>query len=814
MDTRPAARAPVVVVQTMLLIAGLAVSSASARAQTSLTGRVLDGAGAPVSFANVQLRVLADSSLVEAAITDPRGAYVLGEVRPGTYRLYVSRIGYRALSSGVITVSQGERIQVPALVLEPEAIALEGISVEATKSLYQQRSDRLVINVGSSPTLAGASALQVLERSPGVVVDKMSGSISMIGKQGVRVLINGKLSHLPADGLVQYLSGVSADNIERIELITSPPASLDAEGNAGYVNLVLKERPEQGLSGSVALAGGYGEGEIGNGSTSLGYQRGPVSVRGSYSFLWNAQRQTITNFRRSVGPEGVTEMPASSERSPVQRNHDARVAIEYQLSDRTTLGALLATYDNRWSMDALNRLTIRDDGTPITSVDSDNQEVNHWRHAMGNVSLQHDLSSADVLRIDVDYLRYSNDNPTVYVNTSTDVGSGVVSREEMESGKRTPLGILVAKADYTRTEEGWEIGAGVKGAFSRFTNETSLEGTFDEEWAAGLGFGSRSRLREDVLAVYTTASLTPRKSTTLKMGIRYELTDSNLGSEEEADIVDRRFGSFFPSVALSQELGEDRQIDASYTRRITRPSFRNMAPFLYFFDPQTFFTGNPALQPAITNTLKLGGTYGSVIASLQYAWEDSTIAPFQSRFLPEYQIHVLFPTNFRGTQTATALVAAPVDVTSWWGTQNNAMLMWQEVDGARNDLPITVTSTSYRLNSAQTLTLVEDHTLEVSGFYQSPRLIGTGDFDATWRVDAGLQRTLRQGGKLTLTLNDVFDSFEWRWTTGSPGDPLYIDTRIDMWPRSLSLAYSVSFGGGKSKIERTGASEEERGRTQ
>jgi hypothetical protein len=219
-----------------------------------------------------------------------------------------------------------------------------------------------------------------------------------------------------------------------------------------------------------------------------------------------------------------------------------------------------------------------------------------------------------------------------------------------------------------------------------------------------------------------------------------------------------------------------------------------------------------ALQPAVTNTLKLDGTYRSVLASLQYAWEDSTIAPFQNRFLPEYNIHVLFPTNFRRTETATALLAAPVDLTPWWSTQNNVMLTGQEVDGVRNDAPVELTSTSYRLNSVQNLALPGAYTLEVSGFYQSQSLLGAVGFGAMWQMNAAVQTTLGSGGKVTLAVNDVFDSFHWRWTTGARGDPLHIDTSVDMWWRSVSLTYSMNFGGAEGEIQRSGASEDEKGR--
>jgi hypothetical protein len=797
-----------------LLLLALALLAAPAVAQTTVTGRVLNENDAPLHSATIQLLLRSDSSLVRGALADRQGNFVLEQIKPGTYLILVSHIGYRKFYSDALALADERRLAVGPFVLQPDAIELQGVAVEATKPLYQQRGDRLVINVESSPTLSGTSALQVLERSPGIVIDKMSNAISLIGKDGVRVLINGKLSYIPADGLVQYLAGMSADNLERIELITSPPASLDAEGNAGYINLVMKRSPDDGLNGSVTLSGGYGEGEVGDGSTSLSYQQGRASLFGNYSFSWDAREQTFSNFRRVIGTEGVTEMPAMSWRDRVQRNHNARMGMDYRVNDRTTLGALVAAYDNRWSMDALNRLTVLTDGTPVTRVESNNEEVNHWRHSMGNLNLQHKLGGAGTLQMDLDYLRYSNDNPTVYLNTSTDVGSGLVTDEQIQSGKTTPLRITVAKADYTNTVGRWQLGAGVKGAFSRFTNQISLQTPVEREWVSEVGFGSKSRLREDVLAVYGDANFAPSEATSLKMGLRYELTDSNLGSETEQDIVDRRFGSLFPSAAVSHKLNDQQQIDASYTRRITRPSFSDMAPFLYFFDPQTFFSGNSGLQPAIINTLKLDGTYRSVLASLQYAWEDSTIMQFQNRFLPEHNIHVMFPTNFRGTKTATALLAAPVRLGPWWSTQNNAMLLWQEVDGFSNSTPVVLTSTSYRLNSTQNISLPRDYAFEATGFYQSASLFGALRFGAMWQVNVGLQKTLPNEAKITLAVSDVFDSSQWKWTTGSPGDPLYINARIDFSHPTVMLTYSTRFGSGKSASKRSTASEDERGRVQ
>ena len=806
-------QASVIAAVLLLTLAALALP---ARAQTKVTGRVLDGDGAPVAYANVQLLVFSDSSFAKGTIADEEGHFTLEAVKPGAYRLFVSLIGYQDYLSDVLTFAGGgERRDIPVTLLQ-RAIDLEGVTVEARRTLYEQQGDRLVINVGTSVTLSGATALDVLKRSPGVIVNEQSNAISMLGKEGVRVMIGGKLSYIPAEGLVQYLAGLSADNIESIELITSPPANLDAEGNAGFINIVLRRNPDDGLSGSVTISGGYGEGELGSASADFNYQRNRISLYGSSSFLWSGQKQFATNFRRVVGAEGIMEMPTVTWRDPVWRHPSARVGIDYQLSGKTTVGALVAAFDNRWSMNALNRLTVKTDGRPVTRIESDNEEINHWRHVMGNLNVRHKLSSAGTFSMDLDYLYYHDNNPTGYLNTSTEIANGVTTEEQLQSGKVTPFRILVAKADYlTVAREKWELGAGVKGAFSRFTNETSFASLIQGEWVARAGLGSTSNLREDVFAVYGHANVRVSASVSLKAGLRYELTDSNLGSDEEEDLVDRRFGSLFPSVTYTHKLSDAHQIGVSYTRRITRPSFHDMAPFLYLWDPYTFFTGNAALQPAITSSLKLDVTFKTLLASLEYAWEDSTIARFQNHFIPEDDLQLIFPVNLRGTRTTTALITLPVQLTDWWSTQNDVMVTWQAVDGFMRDVPVTMNREFVRFNMAQNLRLPHGFAFETTGFYQSATLSGITQSEPMWGVDLGLQRALPGGkGKLTLSVSDVFNSVEWRSATGSPDDPLYIKQLYDTSRRTFQLTYTRRFGGSKAMTKRSTASEEESERVQ
>lgn len=207
----------------LLLI--LTALAGPAQAQIAVTGRVLDGEGAPVALANVQLLVQADSSFAAGTMADEEGRYRLDPVAPGDYLLYVSLLGYEDYLSGGVTLTGSGEERLPPVTLHEGTLEMQEVTVAARRALYEQQGDRLIVNVGTSVTLAGATALQVIERSPGVVVNRLSNTLSLLGKDGVRLMINGKLSHIPAGNLVQYLSGLSADTIERIEFITSPPPS-------------------------------------------------------------------------------------------------------------------------------------------------------------------------------------------------------------------------------------------------------------------------------------------------------------------------------------------------------------------------------------------------------------------------------------------------------------------------------------------------------------------------------------------------------------------------------------------------------------
>ena len=223
-----------------------------------ITGTVLDDKGTGMPFATVGLLKAKDSSLVKGAITNESGNYKLDRVAQGTYIIRVTVMGYAKASSKPVTITaDATEISIPTIQLGNSNKTLKEVNVTVTKPLIERKLDRTIMNVENSVLAAGNSALEILEKAPGVTVDK-DDNISLKGKQGVTIMLDGKLTYLSSAQLATMLRSTDGNTIQSIEIITNPSAKYDASGNSGIINIKLKKNSQEGTNGSVTLSGGYG----------------------------------------------------------------------------------------------------------------------------------------------------------------------------------------------------------------------------------------------------------------------------------------------------------------------------------------------------------------------------------------------------------------------------------------------------------------------------------------------------------------------------------------------------------------------------
>lgn len=776
-------------------------------AQHQVAGTLLEAGGGPLVSANVLLLDAGDSSLVRGSLSAANGSFVFENVPKGSFLLKFSMVGYaQKFSEPFILNETTGRLQLDPVKMNEHAAMLNEVAVVAQRPFLEQKIDRTVVNVANSITSAGGNALEVLQRSPGVQVNQLTKSISLAGKEGVVIMINGKISREPADAIVLMLAGMNANNIDRIELIHTPPANFEAEGNAGIINIVLKTTGDEGLNGGYSANVGYGFGPKYGAGVYLNYRKKKVNWFGNYDYSFDLNPQVFTNYRGVQQNDDFLETDTYSDRPHTPTaTQNARLGADFQLSKKTLLGFLGTFFDRDWYMEAVNDVKYSRNGILEGRLRMPNEETNHARSFAGNINLTHQFSANQSLNLDADLIQYDIKNPSHYdIQQITNYSVIPQTLYQLRINKNTPIRVAVAKADYTlNLGQNGKLEAGAKITSMRFDNDVRVDSLpLQQDWTTIDYLTSLFHLDEDVLGTYATFSSKINEKIDFKAGLRYEYTQTNLGSETQPNVVDRKYGSWFPSVFLTHKISEIQNLNFSYSRRIARPQIRNLAPWLIFSDPTTLEGGNPALQPSFTNALKLDYGFKSWRLGFSYSITDAPmrfvpgVDPISNRQLNRFD-------NLDNEKVASANLFLPFRPTKWWNMQHNLYVNSTEINFELEGQKFRTGNVTYGFNSTNTFSLPRNFTLEVSGNYDSPGYWGVAIWRATGSLNLGIQKDFgEKWGKLRLNASDLFLSSNWFGTVSQPEINLLVKNSYQFAERTFMLSWTNTFGDKKLKSAR------------
>ncbi|MFT3935238.1 MAG: TonB-dependent receptor [Chitinophagaceae bacterium] len=810
-----------------IIITFMVIASAT---QAQLSGRVVSTDSTALAFANISLLKPADSSFVKAALTNEQGTYSFTDIPAGEYLLSITHTGYQVFYSTIVSVDASQPIKdLGTQILQQQKKQLDEVVVRARRPLMQQKPEGMVVNVENSLLSKGSSALQVLSRMPGVVINYRDNSIALNGKNGVMVMINGKLLRMPIEQLVNWLNNMSADDIASIELLTTPPAKYDAEGSAGLINIVLKKNRKLGTSGNLSLTAGYGKGEKATANASFAHNTQKLNLYGSYTYSRNKTYTWMhvlsAQHMDFLGGDVITDGDFNT--NALSNNHNATIGLDVKANNKTTIGGSFS-----YNKILLSGATITNAGynvlpDSLIEFNGNNHGHNSWNNIITNIYLDKNIREGEKLSISADYLRFNN-------AADYNVESSFINNKGMQAGDNqvlfspaqqgtanTLITVGVGKIDYAASlSKNVKLETGLKGAYTTSGSLSAIQSLLNGAWITTDQTSNYIKMKEGIGAAYASVNAQLSPSLSVTAGLRYEYSATRMNNFKTGDaIINRKMGALFPSLFISKKINDNQEWQFSYTKRISRPSYNDLASFVGYSDPTAVYTGNPFLQPTITHNFKLGYSYKGYSFSLLASRDIHPIARYQLSESPEKNILYISPQNMEWQNNLTLQATLPVTVNNWWNMSYSLVGGPRQYKDAFAKTPFEKTWWGYSFNYSEVFKLPKSFSIEVSGWYNGTSYNGTQRVKAFGVLNTGIKKDLKNnGGSLQLSVSDILmqERYDIRYGTIVPEaydivSHVVVNTESTRFP-IFKLTWSKSFGGGIKERKQNNSSLDEKER--
>jgi iron complex outermembrane receptor protein len=776
----------------------------------------------PAENATVELHNAKDSSLVKLAITDKAGNAEFENIRFGNYIIKVTMVNFATQYSASFALSAGQ-VQAPSITLQPVTTQLGNVTVTGRKPFIQKLSDRIVVNVENSIVSAGSSAMDVLERSPGVNVDQ-NDNITLRGRSGVIIMVDGKPTPMTGADLANYLKGLPSSTIERIDIITNPSAKYDAAGNSGIIDIRMKKDQRLGVNGTFTT--GYGQGVYpkANAGSTFNYRNKKINLFGNYSYAYRIGLNHLL-LDRNFYENGIYnggDLKDNYSKSPISSN-TARIGMDIFPSKKTIIGFVVNGNFNHFTRKNDNSSIVLDQQRKATSTfNSFASNNDHIDNAVANINFKHTFdSTGKELTADVDYGVYDSRSLTVNATNYYKLDGTQLQPNYILNGDQDgELTLKTAKIDYVNPlGKGSKWEAGIKTSFVSSDNDAKFYDVSNGTPQNDVTKTNHFLYKEYNNAGYINFSKEFKKFD-LQFGLRGEQT--NIKTEQKMGNLkfDSGYFQLFPSAFFNYKLKEDQTLGLSVSRRIDRPGYSQLNPFLFLIDVTTYATGNTGLLPQLTWSYELSYTLKNLNFSLSYSHtkddQNITLARFKEVFptIPSGDnVTVQIPINLESSDYFGLSLSTPIKITKWWNMVNNGNIYYQKFHGNFSGTTLNNGKPAADIRTNNTFTFKKGWTAELNASLNTGGQYGFMVLDPQWGLSTGVQKTvLKNKGTLRFNITDIF------WTN-LPKAVITYNNYVEKWhayreTRVANLSFTYRFGNNKVQAarRRTTASEEERQR--
>ncbi|MCC6462820.1 MAG: TonB-dependent receptor [Saprospiraceae bacterium] len=782
-----------------LLLLCLALSVHPLVAQVTVSGKILDDNNHALAFAGIALVSAQDSQLVKGALSDTSGYFAIPAVLPGNYRLVATLLGYATQYTDPFVVQADSKNVTADIRLQLASTVLSEATVVAQRPLFEQKADRLIMNVANSPVASGGSALEILQKIPGVLV--VQDRVTLAGSQSLQIWIDGKPSQYADMNAV--LRDMPGDQIDRVELITQPGARYDAAGGT-ILNIILKRNAELGFTGTAALTLGGSTYDLRyagtddrnfyrlNPSLGLNYRSGQWNLFGSYSYQQRSSFSVI-QVERFIADETYKQVSYNPSSWSI---HNYRLGADFFASPKTTVGVLLRGFTRTGNSNSKNVTDVfnQDQTQGLGSFITQNNTQSDRTNLLGNLNLKHefDAEAGHTLNLDLDYSQYDiQNNSALAIYQLISSGPASLSNQNLNQ----PIRLFVGQTDYALPlDSTFKLEAGAKASFAKIDNDLQFlrGGVLDTAQSNGFLY------HENINAAYLNLSKKLKKFD-FNAGLRAEQTVVS-GETMGEKVLDRNYLQWFPSASAVYNINSHFAVQGAYSRRVNRPGFQQQNPFAFFIDSLTYTQGNPLLRPEITDNTQLAVTYdGQPFFKVSYGKTSDVIIENAPRLegtrtfttaanLAEYQrwtLELNFPVKFKKL------------IDGYGGNQ----FIYNAYDAEYLDTRYNRSRWNWLAYAQINVNLPGDFKLELGGWYMTKFLEEFFDISTMGGLNFGVSKTFwDKRGRLSLSLNDIL------YTQNSDIHIDYSDVLVNFSQRNDSrnarLTFSYRFGNTELKNAR------------
>ncbi len=790
-----------------------ALFATTANAQVS--GTIKDEKGTTITGATVSLLAAKDSAIIKLAVSK-EGAYSFAGIKEGRYLVKASFVSYQPAFSVPFEVN-GTAAAIPALTITKAANSLKNVTVTTQKPMVEMKADKMIVNVEGTINAVGNDALELLRKSPGVLVDK-DDNLSLSGKNGVQVYIDGKPSPLGGQDLSNYLKSLNSAQIEAIEIISNPSAKYEAAGNAGIINIRLKKNKAIGTNGSVNAGWNIGTYAKYNAGINLNYRNKKVNLFGNYGYNKGINENNISIYRTVADS-------LFDQRSTIFLNnesHNFKAGMDYFVNKKNTVGVMI---NGNFSDPGINNKS----ATPITYIPTntvsrilmaDNTNLQKRNNINFNANYSYTGTNGKSLIVNADHGAYNINSNQYQPNNYYDAaGKMLLSSVVYRMIAPTTININSTKADWEQPFKKGSLGIGGKLAFVKTENDFQRYNVYGGNEQLDKDRSNSFNYKENISAAYVNYNRA-FKGFSVQAGGRVENTVSegtsdgqkatNSGYEVYGETFKRSYTDFFPSAAITFNKKPANQYSISYSRRIDRPNYQDLNPFEFKLDEYTFQKGNINLRPQYTNSIGITNTYKyKLTTTLNFSHvKDLFTQVFDTA---EKSKAFISKRNLATQDIASLNISYPYryKAYSMFANVNGFYTKYDADFGAGRKINVNAGGLSaYVQNSIK---FAKTFTAEITGFYNAPTVYqGTIKADALWSIDAGLQKQVLKGkGTFKTSVSDIFHTLKFHGVSDFAGQRSDIGARWES--RQFKLNFVYRFGSNLVKAARqrsTGADDE------